>query len=281
MRSSRPLLWIALPLALVSIAALLWWRSAQPEPASAAPAVAQADASAEPAHADHDADAHAEHGHDHGPEAPNIDLRSRYFEAPSLADTGRFAAADTPLLVEPSCRGNRLLAPGGGAESRLRQLYAVDAKERFPQDLFYRSLIQFWRQGESYYQLSAIWNIGIPPTYQLRLFRSSTPQFDAGTTVVEALPDAPEAPDAAAAADYLARLTTQRVAEGAQLGLHIVEAEWPGTQRGERARTTFANGRAAGWSFNGGHCAFDAAAAALRCRCPGGEGEDADAKATS
>jgi hypothetical protein len=280
MRSARPLLWIALPLALVGIAVLLWWRSAQPTPAPVAPAVAEA---AEPAAADAAADAHDDHGHghDHGAEAPNIDLRPRYFEAPSLADAGRFAAAETPLLVEPSCRGNRLLAPGGGAESRLQQLYAVDAKERFPQDLFYRSLIQFWRQGDSYYQLSAIWDIGIPPTYQLRLFRSSTPQFDSGTTVAEALPDAPEAPDAAAAADYLAQITAQRVADGAQLGLHMVEAEWPGTQRGERARATFANGRAAGWSFTGGYCAFDAAAAALRCRCPGSEGEDADAKATS
>ncbi len=208
------------------------------------------------------------HGHDHSDDMPNIDLRPMYFRPPALHDDRRFAAANTPLLVEPSCNGKPQFAQDGTAEQRLQSLYALDAAERFPQDLFYRSMIQFWRYGEQYYQLSAIWDIGIPPVYKLQLYRSQTADFS-GAVVEESLPGPlPGVPDAAAASDYLGRVTREYVGKGARLGLQLVETEWPAAEGQGRIRATLANGRAVGWSFPGGYCRFDAAAAAMRCKCP-------------
>ncbi len=212
--------------------------------------------------------AHDGHGHDHSDDMPNIDLRPIYFQPPALRDDRRFAAADTPLLVEPSCNGKPQFAQDGTAEQRLQSLYALDAAERFPQDLFYRSMIQFWRYGGQYYQLSAIWDIGIPPVYKLQLYRSQTADFS-GAVVEESLPGPlPGVADAAAASDYLGRVTRDFVGKGASLGLQLVETEWPAAEGQGRIRATLANGRAVGWSFPGGYCRFDAAAAGMRCKCP-------------
>ncbi len=224
------------------------------------------------------ADDHADR-HEHGEETPNVDLRAHYFETPSLRDARTFASADTALLIEASCRAHPLMAKSGSAEQRLNALYAMNPRERFPEDLFYRSLIQFWRHEGQYYQLSAIWEIGLPPMYAVKLHRSPTPDFSAG--VVEqplsgaGADDGAETMDAAAAAAYMAQLTNDYVAKGASLGLQIVEAEWPATDGKGRMRATLANGRPMSWGFPGGACVYDADAAALRCRCPSARERDA------
>lgn len=255
----------------------LWQRASDadtgPVGVPAPPTEAPAHAVKPDAHAEDDGHGHDRgHGHDHGEEAPNVDLRPLYFQPPALVDGGRFAAAETPLLVEPSCRAQRLLARGGSAEARLGALYALDAGERFPRDLFYRSMIQFWREGSEYYQLSAIWDIGIPPVYRLALHRSPVADFSRDVREAPLPQPVPGVIDAAAAADYMAQATDAAVARGGQLGLQLTEAEWPTTDGQGRVRTTLANGRAMGWSFPGGHCGWDAEASALRCRCPSGSG---------
>lgn len=259
----------------------LWQRDADTEAASV-DAQAKPVASARSAPTDTDADhgaAHTAddgHGHDHGEEAPNVDLRALYFQPPALADGTRFAEVETPLLVEVSCRAQPLLARGGSAESRLRTLFAMEPSERFPRDLFYRSMIQFWREGDAYYQLSAIWDIGIPPVYRLALHRSPVADFSRDVRETPLPGRVPDVIDAQAAADYMAQTTDGAVARGGQLGLQLTEAEWPTPDGRGRMRTTLANGRAMGWSFPGGHCGWDAEAASLRCRCPSGSGRPPD-----
>jgi hypothetical protein len=213
------------------------------------------------------ASANKSHDHDHDDETPGVDLRPRYFEAPILRDVRTFAGSDTTMLIEASCRAHPLMANSGSAEQRLNALYAINPRERFPEDLFYRSLIQFWRYDGQYYQLSAIWDIGLPPTYTLTLHRSPTPEF-AGAVSEERLPDAVTAMDAAGTAAAMARMSEEYVAKGAVLGLQILEADWPTADGKSRMRAMLANGRPVSWSFPGGACAYDDAAAALRCRCP-------------
>lgn len=260
---------------------ILWQRAGAPEaeaaaaPAIASPASTDSEKAKDTAHAADDGHDHG-HGHDHGEEAPNVDLRALYFQPPVLAEGGRFAQVETPLLVEASCRSQPLLARGGSAESRLRTLLALEPSERFPRDLFYRSMIQFWRDGDAYYQLSAIWDIGIPPVYRLALHRSPVADFSRDVREAPLPQPVPGVLDAHATADYMAQTTDAAVARGGQLGLQLTEAEWPTSDGRGRMRTTLANGRAMGWSFPGGHCGWDAEASALRCRCPSGSGRPPD-----
>jgi hypothetical protein len=242
--------------------------AAQPQVASEPTATARGEAHAVPQDDGHGSE--DGHAHDHGDEAPNVDLRARYFDAPQLIDARTFAEANTPLLVEASCRANPAMAKDGSAEQRLRALYAMNPQERFPQDMFYRSMIQFWRYQGQYFQLSAIWEIGLPPMYQLRLHRSPTSRFE-GAVVSEALPEGdPGTLDAAATADAMAAISQRYVDKGATLGLQIVETEWPAADGKGRVRAVVANGRPVSWSFPGGNCVYEDSASAMRCRCPSG-----------
>jgi hypothetical protein len=266
-------------LALVGAAVWWWQQDARRQTTATAPAASpshgrggdQTKAESAPptnAHPTHtEDDAHAD-GHDHGDEAPSVDLRARYFEPPTLRDARNFAGEDTPLLVEASCRAHPLLRASGSAEQRLRSLYALDSRTRFPEEVFYRSLIQFWQQDGQYYQLSAIWDIGLPPMYTLKLHRSPTPRFD-GAVSEEPLPESDgHSLDAAAAAAAMAQITDARAAQGARLGLQMMEADWPDADGRGRMRATLANGRPESWSFPGGACRYDNTAKAMRCRCP-------------
>lgn len=264
--------------ALALVAAAVWWWQDGRRPTTATAQTASAphthdSANPESAHPTSahptptEDEAHAG-GHDHADEAPSVDLRARYFEPPTLRDARNFAGEDTPLLIEASCRAHPLLRASGSAEQRLRTLYAVDSRTRFPEDVFYRSLIQFWQQDGQYYQLSAIWDIGLPPMYTLKLHRSPTPRFD-GEVSEESLPESDgQSLDAAAAAAAMARITDARAAQGARLGLQMMEADWPAADGRGRMRATLANGRPESWSFPGGACRYDTAVEALRCRCP-------------
>jgi hypothetical protein len=261
---------IAIAAGALALAATVWfWRDMRAHQTVVEAVARTPQAEAEvvkdaPAHA---SAAPANHGHDHDDETPSVDLRPRYFEAPTLRDARTFAGADTALLVEASCRAHPLMAKSGSAEQRLNALYAMNPRERFPEDLFYRSLIQFWRYDGQYYQLSAIWDIGLPPTYTLTLHRSPTPDFAAAVSE-ERLQDAASPMDAVGAAAAMARMSEEYVAKGAVLGLQILEADWPTADGKGRMRAMLANGRPVSWSFPGGACAYDDTAAALRCRCP-------------
>lgn len=268
--------WV-LALLLVSAGAWTLWQrqrdttATQPQVARAAvmPVQGEAASTQDQAAGGHD---HGDgHAHD-GDDAPNLDLRAHYFDAPALVDGARFAAAETPLLVEASCRAQPLLSQTGTAEERLKTLYAMDPAERFPTDLFYRSMLQFWRDGDEYYQLSAIWDIGIPPVYRLALHRSPVADFSRDVREAPLPQPLPGVIEASAAAEYMARTTNAAVARGAQLGLQLTEAQWPTEDGRGSVRTTLANGRAMGWNFPGGHCNYDQSIAALRCRCPSGSG---------
>jgi hypothetical protein len=284
-RRSRFLLSTAAVALAVTAGAWLWREhrpSSTPVDAIAASTLPVTADAAEVEHTDRNADPgmHAgEHsdGHDHGDEAPNVDLRARYFESPTLVDARNFAGTDTSLLIEASCRANPVVEKSGTAEQRLNALFAMNPRERFPEDVFYRSLIQFWRYEDQYYQLSAIWEIGLPPMYTLKLYRSPTPDFN-GQVLEQVLPDVGDEPmDSAASAAYMARISDSYVAKGATLGLQILEADWPMADGKGRMRTTLANGKPVRWSFPGGACTYDSGATALRCRCPSAREKNAPA----
>lgn len=209
--------------------------------------------------------------HDHAAESPDVapdpNLTAQFFDAPVLADAAHFAVTETRLLRGPGCEAHPVFARDASAEARMGQLYALATRERFPQDTFYRNLTQFWREGARHYQLSATWDIGLPPTYTVRLHESADPAF-AGDVRERPLPlPAPSVRDAVATSEYFARVVDARAQAGAQIGLRILDVEWPGADGG-RIRATFADGRPVSWTFPGGRCVRAGNAHdALQCRC--------------
>lgn len=226
-------------------------------PDAAAPRIApRASAATPPAH---------DHAHDDADIAPDPDLTASFFDAPRLADAARFAPTSTRLLPGGACQAHPVFARQASAEDRLGQLYAWNTRERFPQDVFYRTLTQFWQQDGAHYQLSASWDIAVPPVYQVRLHRSARADFGDDVREVDLPLPPPAVLDAASTSEYIARVVGQRTQAGARMGLRILDVEWPG-EDGGRIRATLADGRPVAWTFPGGRC-VRAAADALQCRC--------------
>lgn len=249
----------------ILLLAWVWTRGRAPR----APAQTSASVAAVPPASDIDPPpphAHADDLHA-GDTVPDPDLTAHFFDAPRLADDAHFAPTATRLLPGAGCQAHPVFARDASAETRMGQLYAVATRERFPQDLFYRNLTQFWQEGGRHYQLSATWDIGLPPVYQVRLHESANADFSGDVREI-APPVAPPAVlDAAATSDYIAGSVRAATRRGARMGLRILEVEWPADADGGRVRATFADGRPATWSFPGGRCVLAEGFDAMQCQC--------------
>jgi hypothetical protein len=230
------------------------------------------------AHVDesHNADANQVHQHQNPelekliaqwPDDERYDAMQHRFHRPALLSDGLFHKTETTLQRDVRCKTNLTLAANASAEQQLQYLYALPTDQRYPEDVFFRTLTQFWSLDGEYYQLSAVWDIGIPPVYRIQFFASPTPDFSRDVIDVPPPLAIPAVLDAAASAQYVAQLSAQYEKQGAQLGQRILEMEIPSDQPDERVSIKLVDAQPLSWSFPGGLCMLKADGRAMQCQC--------------
>jgi glycosyltransferase A (GT-A) superfamily protein (DUF2064 family) len=269
--AKRGLWFVVLLMALILVAYTVWRLREVASVATASPALS--------ASSKHQTEAtENQHLHAHGdprmqamlqawPKDEQYDAIKHRFDSPGLLNEVLFDASTTALQSEAACKTNEAISGANAAEQQIKQLYALSSEERFPEEIFFRTLTQFWRLGDEYYQLSAVWDIGIPPVYRIKFFTSPTPDFS--RDVIEVTPPlaVPAVLDSAASAQYVAALTAQYQQQGAQLGQRILEMEMPSDQEGERVEIKLADAQPLSWTFPGGACLLNNSGKAMQCRC--------------
>lgn len=200
------------------------------------------------------------------PTTDQLDPFARRFEPPELSSPVRFVERSTRLLPDASCRERPELV-ALDAEQQLRKLYAIDPAERYPHDYFFRTFTQFFKQGDEYMQVAAVWDVRMPPVYRVDFYSSPTPDFSRDVIAVTSPITVPHDPDAQSVLEFIESLTQLYQRQGAQLGQRIVEAQLPSSDGKHEIQVTLADQRVQSWGFQGGLCKSNREGDGLHCRC--------------
>lgn len=262
------IIWSAIGIALLLIAAMLVWRALAAENAEKAKSDQAATHQVEQVGANVAKPKTRKHSHMvspalqlAGPEY--LEMRDRWFEPPVMAGTQRFAATATPLSVDPSC-ARRAEMQHPTMESSIRSTIGVDTTQLIPLDALVQQASQFWQHAGWYYQLSARWEKDIPATYTMEHYRTRQADFQG---VVERLPMANSEPmDALGMAAKIDETLADAESRGAIRGTRLAHLLIGGEEGDALQDLKISNGRPIAWMFGYGHCRTKSDGTAF-CRC--------------
>jgi hypothetical protein len=220
-------------------------------------------------------------GHDHEVEAlliqlastpgeqPHFDFNAKRFEEIMLSADNRYELSNTKLVLDASCAKRvDLPDPARSIELQLQQDYVIDGRQRVPDDVFFESLTQFFKVGESYYQLSAFAKpASRPPVYTIEFYRADDAGMQNGL-LREAPPLAIGAQiDAPMVADIFSNVLRHYKPLGMVEGARLMDIRVAGREGQEDQAIRYFNGLPVQWVFSSGLCQMSAQQAVSHCRC--------------
>jgi len=202
-------------------------------------------------------------------ETDGLDDRSFWFEEPLLTSDSHFTEAQTELQLTSSCDGAPYFSQPQSLEKTLEETHALPTTERFPEDLFYFSLTQFWRIDNDFYQFVALWERDMPAKYRYEFYRSNDALFEAAVTPLNFPIEVPALKDVQQTNSFVRSLVNFYLDQGATLGARILEASINGEQKDEQI--VLVNSHITHWSTPEFSCLSSAKSHVAKCHCHVGD----------
>ncbi|UTA48392.1 hypothetical protein L1F30_02325 [Simiduia sp. 21SJ11W-1] len=211
---------------------------------------------------------HAGHGHDHEysrtVSAESLD-KSHWFEPVAMLDARHFVPSVTALELAESCTELPAFEGVNTLEESLKKQFAIDTSAHSPNNMFFKSITQFFQLPDSYLQMTVLWEMDLPATYRYELFQSTDPRFEAQVSQIP-LPQAPPRhKDTLATYQYLQQIQEYYQAQGGVAGARIFEGEINGES--EPVSITTVNGKPTFVSSTSLTCRSDVKSSSAQCLC--------------
>jgi hypothetical protein len=191
----------------------------------------------------------------------------QWFTAPLMDGRQTYAATTTALDLDASCVGEKMINASSSLESALLEKLSVQARQQFPDDVFFSEATQFWQQDGYFYEASAQWEIGQPAHYTLDLFRARDAAMEIGVERVRLPSNLPKVVDATVARDFLRETVSRAVASGAKEGARLLRVNITDPSGQFEHEINFHNGQPTDWYFHSGRCALKASGQSALCKC--------------
>jgi hypothetical protein len=191
----------------------------------------------------------------------------QWFTTPSMDGRQTYAATTTSLELDASCVDEKTINASSSLESALEEKLSLQARQQFPDDVFFSEATQFWQQDGYFYEASAQWEIGQPAHYALDLFRARDAAMELGVERVPLPAKLPKVIDATVARDFLLETISRAVASGAKEGARLLRVNITDPSGQFEHEINFQNSQPTDWYFHSGRCALKASGQSALCKC--------------
>lgn len=206
---------------------------------------------------------HADEFGFHAATSKLLSVRENWWSPPGAAET----PAATRIERDPSCRNSDFLGSSSTVEGLLARHWGiVDDASR--ERLFFLKDRRFFRFGGRFHQLSAVWDIAIPPRYRIEWFSAADAAMTQDIRQERSFGDQ-ETVDAIDARRLLDRVTPKQDgnAEQGSPGARLLHVQIDRADGKPPQEVGFLNNRVYALSFPGGACRLLANKDVAYCEC--------------
>ncbi len=152
--------------------------------------------------------------------------KSWWFKLPVSRNAHFFEEEQTPIDLDVTCESTpySVLDANSSVEHNFKKLTQTNPAEKYPEDLFYFTLTQFWQLNDEYFQFVALWDRDMPARYRYEFYRSKDKHFNSQVESVNLPIAMPAMKDVLSTNAFIEALVSFYQQQGAQLGARILES---------------------------------------------------------
>lgn len=206
---------------------------------------------------------HADEFGFHAATSKLLPVRENWWSPPDAEET----PAATRIERDPSCSNSDFLGSSNTVEELLARHWGI-ADDASRERLFFLKDRRFFRLGGRFHQLSAVWDIAIPPRYRIEWFSAADAEMTQDIRQERSFGDQ-ETVDAIDARRLLDRVTPKQDgnAEQGSPGARLLHVQIDRADGKPPQEVGFLNNRVYALSFPGGACRLLANKVAAYCEC--------------